>query len=211
MSFFNPTQPILSLKATTLDYQDLQGLLTINIRIKDKILFSTIYTRIDQVFAIWGVVSATIFITAQFAPISWITQAIVWSILTAIASIAMMVLTHFWVKVEKLCWVLYSWVILMVGGCIITNLGIFLGIGQILMNLCNLWLVLCAVGYFLTGLGLRSRAFIGSGFFHLLGMVILPYFLGWEFLVTGLILVVPLLVFAQTRWDMRLSLVKYFN
>ena len=71
------------------------------------------------------------------------------------------------------------------------------------MNLCPIWLALSAVGYFATGLGLRSRAFMLAGLFHLLGIAILPLCIGWQFLATGLVMTANLLMFAETQWDMR--------
>lgn len=209
MSFFNPTDPILRPKQEALDYQDRQGILHLKLEIKNKKLFSTIYTRIDQVFVIWGLLSASIFITAQFSPINWTTQAIIWSILTVIGTIAMIVLTHFWVRVERLSWVLYCWVALMLVGVAITDLGVFLGWGQVLIHLSHLWLGLSALGYLLTGLGMRSRAFIISAIIHLLGIVALPYVGGWQFLTTGLLMVANLFIFAETQWDMRLPIENY--
>lgn len=203
MSLFNFAEPIVRRKQHALDFQDRQGLLTLKLQIKNKTLFNSIYTRIDQVFVFWGLITAVIFFTAQFAPIDWVTQATFWTILTVVGTIAMTVLTHFWVKVERLRWVLYSWNALMLGGIAITDLGIYYGSGTILMHLCHLWLGLCAVGYFCTGFGLRSRAFIMSGLFHILGILILPYCIGWQFLATGLVMTANLLMFAETQWDMR--------
>jgi hypothetical protein len=209
MNFFRSSEPIFRRKQQALDFQDRQGLLHFRLNIKNKTLFSTIYTRIDQVFVLWGLISAIIFITAQFAPIDWITQAIFWSVLTVIGTVAMTILTYFWVVVERLRWVLYSWVILMLAGVLVTDLGIFCGWGQVLMHLCHLWLSLSAIGYFCTGWGLRSRAFIVSGMFHLFGIVILPYCIGWQFLATGLIMAANLLIFAETQWDMRPPIENY--
>ncbi len=203
MSFFNSTEPIFRAKQHTLDFQDLQGLLKINLKISNKTLFNAIYTRIDQVFVFWGLITATIFSTAQFAPISWLTQALIWSILSVIGTALMFILTHFWVKVEKLRWVLYSWVSLMLAGVVITDCGIFLGMGTVLMYLCHIWLALSAVGYLITGFGLRSRAFFISAIVHVLGIFLLPYFMGWQFLFTGGVMVANLLVYAETQWDMR--------
>ena len=97
----------------------------------------------------------------------------------------------------------------MLGGVIITDLGILQGWGLVLMNLCPLWLGLSAIGYFCTGLGLRSRAFIIAGIFHILGIFALPYCIGWQFLATGLIMTANLLMFAETQWDMRLPIDNY--
>ncbi|MDJ0687642.1 MAG: hypothetical protein QNJ41_03950 [Xenococcaceae cyanobacterium MO_188.B32] len=203
MSFFKHNQPILRRKQQSLDIQDRQGLLQLKLSFKNKTLFSTSYTRIDQAFVVWGLISALIFMTAQFNPISWTIQALFWSVLTIIGTITMFKMTHFWVKVEKLRWVLYTWSFLMLGGVVLTDLSIFLGWGQILIHLCHLWLGLSAIGYLVTGLGLCSRALLASATIHILGITILPYFLGWQFLLTGLIMTTNLLVFAEIQWDMR--------
>ncbi|ELS05070.1 hypothetical protein Xen7305DRAFT_00048090 [Xenococcus sp. PCC 7305] len=209
MPYFNIAEPVFRPKQKELDYQDRQGLLKFSIKIKNNTLLSSFYTRIDQVFVLWGLISAVIFFTAQFAPIDWITQAIFWSIMTIIGTVIMGFLTYFWVQVERLRWVLYTWGLLMLGGVIVTDCAIIYGWGQILMNLCPLWLFLSAIGYISTGFGLRSRAFIFSGIFHLLGIAILPYLNGWQFMATGLIMTLNLLVFAETQWDMRSPIKKY--
>ncbi|WP_013323159.1 hypothetical protein [Gloeothece verrucosa] len=202
MSFFNSTEPILRRKQQALDYQDIKGLLQIDWKISNRRLFSGFYTRIDQAFVLWGLISAVIFLTAQFAPISWITQAIFWTILTVLGTIAMMGLTQFWVRVERLEWVLYCWGFLMILGVVITDCGIFLGWSSVLLHLSHLWLGLSGLGYLCTALGLRSRAFLLSGIFHLLGIAVLPYVMGWQFLTTGLLIVVNLFLLAETQWDM---------
>ena len=203
MTFFNPTEPILRSKQESLDYQDRQGLLRIHIEIGDKTLISAFYTRIDQVFILWGLISGVIFITAQFLPISWVIQAVIWTALTLIGTSVMVFLTHFWVKVERLQWVLYCWVSLMLGGLVTTDLSIFLGWGEVLMRLCPLWLGLSAVGYFCTGVGMRSRAFILAGLVHVFGIAALPYTGSLQFLFTGIMMAVSLLMFAEVQWDMR--------
>lgn len=203
MSFFNPTEPIIRSKQEALDFQDRQGLLRLHLKIADKTLISAFYTRIDQVFVLWTLVCLTIFVTAQFAPISWVIQAGFWSALTFIGTAGMIVLTHFWVKVERLRWVLYSWVILMLTGVALTDLSIFLSWGEILMRLCPMWLALSALGYFCTGIGMRSRAFTLAGIVHLLSILVLPYVGGWQFLTTGLVMATNLAVFAEVQWDMR--------
>ena len=203
MTLFNSAEPIIRRKQHALDFQDRQGLLQLKLEISNKTLVNSIYTRIDQVFVFWGLITAIIFFTAQFAPIDWITQAAFWSILTAIGTVGMTVLTYFWVGVERLRWVLYSWIVLMLGGVVVTDLGILKGWGMVLMNLCPLWLGLSAVGYICTGIGLRSRAFIFAALFHVFGILILPYCVGWQFLATGLVMTANLLMFAETQWDMR--------
>lgn len=203
MTLFNSAEPIIRRKQHALDFQDSQGLLRLKLKISNKTLFSNIYTRIDQVFVLWGLITAIIFSTAQFAPIDWITQAVFWSILTAIGTFGMMILTYFWVTVERLRWILYSWASFMVMGVVITDLGIIQGWSIILGNLCPIWLALSALGYVFTGLGLRSRAFIVAAITHLLSILILPYCTGWQFLITGFVMTTNLLFFAETQWDMR--------
>lgn len=203
MSFFNPAEPILRTKQEALDIQDREVLLSIELKIGDKTLISAFYSRIDQAFVVWGLISAAIFSTAQFVPISWVTQAGFWSVLTLIGTVAMVLLTHFWVKVERLRWLLYSWVILMVAGVVITDLSIFLSWGEILMRLCPMWLGLSALGYFWTAIGMRSRAFLLTSIVHLIGIALLPYVGGWQFLTTGLVMAVNLLMLAGVQWDMR--------
>ncbi len=203
MTFFNPTEPIIRSKQEQLDFQDRQGLLRFHLAIGNKTLISAFYTRIDQVFVVWGLICATIFLTAQFSPISWLVQAGFWSVLTLIGTVSMVVLTHFWVKVERLKWLLYCWVMLMVTGVVVTDLSIFLGWGEVLMNLCPMWLGLSAVGYFCTGIGMRSRAFILAGIVHLFAIILLPYVGGLQFITTGLVMAANLLMFAEVQWDMR--------
>ncbi|WP_088243047.1 hypothetical protein [Calothrix rhizosoleniae] len=203
MTVSYPSQALLRQKQEALDFQDLQGLLRLEWKIGNISLFSGFYTRIDQVFILWGLICAGIFITAQFLPISWYQQAIGWSVLTAIATVAMVMLTWFWVNVENLRWLIYSWVGLMCAGVAITDLGIFLGWGAVLMNLCPLWLGVTAIGYLLTAWGVRSRAFLLMTGIHLGGLVLLPYCGGWQFLTTGLIMGISLLVLAELQWDMR--------
>ena len=209
MVLFNSAEPIIRRKQHALDFQDRQGLLQLKLQISNKTLFNNIYTRIDRVFVVWGIITATIFFTAQFALIDWVTQAAFWSVLTGIGTVGMTTLSYFWVQVERLQWILYVWIVLMLGAVIVTDLGILLGWGQVLMHLCDIWLGASALGYFCTGLGLRSRAFMLAGLFHILGIFILPFCTGWQFLATGLVMTANLLMFAETQWDMRLPIENY--
>lgn len=201
MTFFNSNVPIFKPKHSTFKTGINEKLLHIEIKIQNKVLFSCVYTCIDQSLIVWGLISAAIFLTAQFVPLDWGTQALIWSVISLVGTILMIILTYNWVKQEGLRWLLYCWAILMGLGVIITDSGVFLGWGWVLRNLSHLWLGLSLVGYLLTGLGMRSRAFIIAALFHGLGLLILPFVLGWQFLATGLIMVLNLLIFAQTQWD----------
>ena len=203
MTFFNSSQPVLRLKQEALDIQDLSGLLRIHWKIGDITLFQTLYTRIDQVFALWGGITAFIFGIAQFYPISWTNQAIAWSVLTLMGTAVMAWMTWYWVKVEKLRWVVYCWSGLMLVGVALTDYGIFWGCGWILLNLCPIWLGLSAVGYLASGVGMRSRTFLITGLFHLIAIPILAITPGWQFLNTGVVMSGSLFLLSGIQWDMR--------
>ncbi len=209
MTFLPLSQPLLREKQEELDIQDLEGLLRLDWKVGKFSLWSGFYTRIDQVFILWGLICAGIFLTAQFLPVSWYTQAILWSVLTFVASIGMMILTWFWVSVEKLRWLLYGWIILMVGGVTLTDLGIFCGWGTVLVNLCPLWLTIIAAGYLLTAWGVRSRTFLLMAIIHLTSIAVLPLCSGWQFLATGIVMAASLLILAEWQWDMRQPLEDY--
>lgn len=200
MSLFNLSVPIFKRKQWQY-WPDKEEHLHLQVKIQDKVLFANIYTCLDQVFVLWGLISAAIFFTGQFAPIGWREQAIAWSILTLIGTAVMCAMTYTWVKRERLRWLLYLWVFLMLLGVGITDAGVFLLWPGVLMYLCHLWLGLSALGYFLSAWGMRSRAFIIAGGLHLLGIFILPWVSGWQFLTTGLIMVANLFIFAETQWD----------
>ena len=202
MTAFSTTEPILRRKQHALDVQDLEGLLRVNLKIKDLELFSGFYTRIDQVFILWGTITAIIFSTAQFLTLNWTDQAMLWSVLTLIGAWGTCHLAWYWVSVERLRWVVYVWVGLMIGGVGLTNWGIFGGGWWILSQLAPIWLGLSAIGYLITGWGLRSRAFLFSSLLHLLGMLLLAYIPSWQFLVTGLITAGCLFFLAAVQWDM---------
>jgi hypothetical protein len=141
--------------------------------------------------------------TAQFFPVSWMLQSGLWSVLGLGCTAAMVSLTYSWVKIERLTWVLYGWVILMLLGLVLTDFGIFLGWGKVLANLCPLWLGISGIGYLGTGFALRSRALLAASLFHLSAILILPCTGGWSFLFTGAVMVFSLLVLAELQWDMR--------
>ena len=203
MTCLPSSQPLLRKKQEYLDFQDIQGLAKFDWKIGEISLLSGLYTRIDQVFIIWALICLGIFSTAQFFPISWYTQAIFWSILTLVGSIATVVLAWFWVSVEKLRWLVYAWVLLMLLGVAVTDMGIFLGWGQVLMYLCPLWLGLSAVGYLCTAVGLRSRAFSLMTVIHVGGIFLIPWCGAWQFLSTGALMGISLLILAELQWDMR--------
>ncbi|MBF2003461.1 MAG: hypothetical protein IGS38_22405 [Synechococcales cyanobacterium M58_A2018_015] len=202
MEFFRSPEPLLRRKQAHLDIQDRVGLLQLNYQIGTFTL-SRFYTRIDQVFILWGLITALIFGIAQFFPLSWTVQALLWSGLTGIGTLTMALLSWFWVSVERLRWVVYGWAVLMGVGIILTDLGIWGGWWPILPYLCHLWLGLSALGYFGMGIGMQSRTFVLTGLLHLLSIALLPYVAGWQFGTTGAIMAGSLLLLSEMQWDMR--------
>lgn len=191
---------LLNRKKISVDIQNLPGIWYINWQIRNITLFSTFYTRIDQACICWGVISAVIFATAQFLPISWSIQAVLWSALTLSGIVFMVRRTWVWVRLEGLRWLIYSWIFLMLVGLVITDLSIFFSWGQVLINLCNLWLGLSALGYFITGIGMGAPTFIITGVMHLLSMLMLPYVGNWQFLTTGIVMGLSILILAEFEW-----------
>ena len=153
---------------------------------------------------IWGVLSGVIFICAQFLPISWIYQAIFWSIMTVFGAVTMSLLTYSWSVSEKIAKVVYLWAFLMITGVIVTDYAIVSGWSFVLVHLCDLWLILSAIGYAITGWLLRSRAFFLAAIIHSLTIFVLPYLGTWQFLSTGLVMMNNLLLFSERQWDMLL-------
>jgi hypothetical protein len=204
MSFFNPDEPLLRRKQTALDIQDLKGLISINWRVANVRLFGAHYTRIDQIFLLWGLLVAVIFITAQFMSIAWETQAIYWTVLTIAGAGVMLAWSWYWAGVEKLRWVIWCWLALLGTGLGLTDWGVLTCQPGIMSHLCHLWLGLNAIGYCLTGLGVRSRSLNLVAIAHLLGCFIVSYTPDWQFLLTGLIMTISLLLLGEYQWDMRL-------
>ena len=198
MTFFNYSVPPLRRKQLNIEVQDLEGLWQVQFPLgKDRF-----YTCLDRTCLLWSLLLIPIFGTAQFFSVSWMLQAGLWSALSLVGTAAMVSMTYSWVKIERLAWVLYGWVILMLLGLLLTDLAIFLRWGKVLANLCPLWLGMSGIGYLGTGFAVRSRALLAASLFHLLGILILPYTGGWSFLFTGTVMVFSLLVLAELQWDM---------
>jgi hypothetical protein len=197
-------QPILSPKPDWTTLQNHQGLWLIHIQIRGKTIFKQFYTCVDKTMMSWAVVTATIFFTAQFSSINWTTMAIIWSILTFAATVIMWNQTWVWVTEEKVRWLIYWWLGLMLGGIALTDASLVWGWSPILIRLCPLWLGICGIGYLATGWALQSRSFFLGAGFHFLGMAILPALTQWQYLLTGFIISGTLVLFCERRWDMRL-------
>jgi hypothetical protein len=160
-----------------------------------------VYTRVDLSCLLWAFLLIPIFVTPQFFSVSWTLLAGLWSGLSLVGLAAMVAISHDWVKVERVSWVLYCWVILILVGLLVTDLGIILIWSGVIAHLCSLWLGLSALGYWCTGLALHSRAIVAVGFVQLFAIGILPYVSSWQFLFTGSVMVLALILLAELRWD----------
>jgi hypothetical protein len=199
--FFDLDTPFIRRKHSAFEIEDLPGLWRVHWQLGDITVLSTFYTQIDQACLLWGVISGVIFITAQFSAIDWETQAILWSGLTLVGTAIMVKLARRWTTIAPLNQIIAAWVILMLGGLILTDLSVFLGWGQVLAQLCPLWLGLNALGYLYTGLKMRSRAFFLVALIHLFGIAALPYISVWQFLTTGVLTGLSSLLLAELQWD----------
>lgn len=201
MTFFNTNLPPLSRKPTNFDLQKYPGVWHIQFKIGQNTIYSNFYTKLDRACILWGLISVAIFCTAQFLPIDWKLQAIIWSVISLVGTLGMVELTRTAAKEEPFKGILICWVILMLGGLVLTDLSIFLGWVEILIRLCPLWLLLNALGYLYTGLGMRSRTFLLMGIVHFLGILILPYVGAWQFFTTGIVMGLSVLLLAEFQWD----------
>lgn len=201
MSFFNSDVPIIAKKQSAFSICDLPGLWRVHWQIKQRVILSTFYTRHDQACLLWAVVSALIFLVAQFVKLNWLIQAVIASGLTVFCVIAMIALTFQFSAKERLIWVLYGWGLLMLVGTVTTDLSLFLGWGIVLGNLCSLWLGISGVGYLITGWQMRSRAFMLIAAVHFLAIQILPAVGPWQPLTTGLVISGCALLIAEIQWD----------
>ncbi|MDX2097399.1 MAG: hypothetical protein SFW36_06445 [Leptolyngbyaceae cyanobacterium bins.59] len=199
-TFLKQTFSFFSFKRSAFEIGDVPGLWRLHWQVGEIRLISTFYTRHDQACLLWGVIAMAIFLVAQL-PIDWRQQCLFSSVLTVIACMGMVMLTHDWVRAEKLEWLLYSWVGLMGAGLVLTDLSVFLVWTPFLGNLCPLWLGLSAIGYLLTAIGMQSRAFWLITLLHLVTIVALPYVGSASLAVTGGVMGMSLLGVAEFQWD----------
>ncbi|WP_223257334.1 hypothetical protein [Phormidesmis priestleyi] len=199
--FFNHEIPLLKRKQSAFAIEDLPGLWRLHWQLGQITIFSTFYTRIDQACLLWGIISIIIFLTAQFAPIDWATQAFFWSGLTLLGTGAMIKLSEKWATIEPLNHIISAWIFLMLAGLVLTDLSIFWGWAPILTQLPLLWLALNAFGYLYTGVKMRSRAFLLICFVHLLAIATLSYVGVWQFLETGIVIGLSAVLLAELQWD----------
>jgi len=163
------------------------------------------FTEIDRAFLVWGAIALTIFSLAQFSTLSWSAQSSIDAALTGLGISSTSKITWRLACSERLSWVVCLWAILMAGGMMATAYGIFCGISIILINLCPLWLGLCALGYLAMAVGLGSRSFSAASAVHALAIPFLSLHPTHQFLTSGLVMALTLFFFSFVPWDMRES------
>lgn len=192
---------IFQLKQSLIDPVDLHGVINVKFSQQGKAICLTYLTRLDQALIAWGVITAAIFLIAQFCLIDWYIQAIIWSALSCIAIAISGRLTWFWVTRRNQRWISYGWSLLVIIGLFLTDYSVFTGWSVVLRHLCALWLGLSAVGYTVTGVGMQAQALILMGFLHLCAIpcvILLPVY---QFLLTGVVMSISLLCLALFHWD----------
>ena len=196
-------QPIFCLKRDLPAPDERHGLIALNWFLFGSIHLKTYFTRLDQALMLWGGVTAIIFGTVQLSRLTWFTQAAIASILTLGATLATVGLAWGWATVKQARWVIGVWAVLMVGAIALNDYGVFTGNGLILRHLCCGWLGLCGVGYWVTAMGMRSRALAGVGLVHWVAIPVIGAMPSWQFSLTGSTLTLSLWLLGTLQWDHR--------
>jgi hypothetical protein len=196
-------KPIFRVKQPIPNPEELLGILRLRYATGGQVWLDTYYTRLDQALVVWGGVTAVIFLTAQFGHLTWTMQALVWSILSLSAITTTSRLAWHWASVKQVRWVVIFWALLILGGICLTDYGVFLARGSILINLCPIWLGLCVLGYGITSVGMRSLALTFISLIHLCAITLLRLVPEWQFLLTGTVIAGSLLVLAVWQWEHR--------
>ena len=209
MTFFELQDPfrsqfLWSQYGRALAMQDLGGLLKVHWRKRmTAVACCMTFTEIDQAFVLWGLATLVIFSLAQFSHMSWNHQAIVDAAITGAAIANTSGLTWPIAIIAKLRWVVCLWAVLMAIGVVLTAHGIFSGVGWILLNLCPLWLGLCAVGYAAMAVGMRSRCFAAAAIVHAFAALGIDHLSLYQFAGSGLVIALTLFFFSVVPWDMQ--------
>jgi len=94
-------------------------------------------------------------------------------------------------------------VILRLLGLLLTDWGIFFRLGKSVSESLSPVVENERNWVFGDWIGRAIALLVVASFFHLSGILILPYTGGWSFLFTGAVMVFSLLVLAEFQWDMR--------
>jgi len=119
MSFFDNSVPPLCLKQINLNISPDQKVLHLCWSIGEHRFWSRIYTRVDLTCLLWALIIIPIFIIPQFFAVSWAVLAGLYSGLSLVGLAGMVAMSQYWAKVERVSWVLYCWVMLILAGLVI--------------------------------------------------------------------------------------------
>ncbi|MEM9219779.1 MAG: hypothetical protein AAGD25_36300 [Cyanobacteria bacterium P01_F01_bin.150] len=203
MTSFFQSGPIFRTKSLDTSRKKHEGAIYLPVFSPFGVLPSSYYTRIDQALLVWGTTVALIFIPAQFLYVDWQIQAILWSALSSLAVVTTYRLTWSSENYRHLRWVMQLWSWLVLFGVGVSNYGIFGVQGWILGHLCDVWLGICGIGYFICAVGMRSRPLAIIGGIHSLTIVFISAVPQWMFLTTGLVMSCSLLLLAELWWEHR--------
>ena len=202
MTFFDLSEPV-PFYSQAARVRSLGSLLRAYLQQWVKVFSAIRLTELDQAFVAWGLAALLIFSLAQFSTLSWSIQAVLDASLTGATVAGTSGLTWQIAEIARLRWVVLLWAVLVSCGMGVTAYGIFCGVGFILVNLCPLWLGLCALGYLAMAIGMRSRCFAACSLVHGLAIIGLTFHPGWQFFTSGLVMALTLFFFSVVPWDMR--------
>ena len=212
MTFFHLHDAIETEENQSLGMQDIGGLLSV--LLKQRTQFWPSFTQfwpsfelspIDQAFLIWAGITLVIFLMGQFSSVSWAMQTVVDAALTGVGIASTSRLNWALVEDERLNWVIALWAVLMTAGMCVSAYGIYACESLIMVNLCPLWMGLCALGYGAMAMGMRSHAFTAACLVHALAIALLNHQPSWQYLTTGLVISLTLIFFSIVPWDMQVE------
>ncbi len=205
MTFFHLHNAIEAEDNQSLGMQDIGGLLSVLLKQKAQFWPSFELSAIDQAFLIWAGITLVIFLTGQFSSVSWAMQTVIDAALTGVGIASTSRLNWALVGDERLNWVIALWAVLMTAGMCVSAYGIYACESLIMVNLCPLWMGLCALGYGAMAVGMRSHAFTAACLVHTLAIALLHHQPNWQYLTTGLVISSTLVFFSVVPWDMQVE------
>ena|SRR4028119_508548 len=119
MSFFDDSVVPLRRKQTNFELHSYQKLWYFHWQIGKHRFYSTVYTQLDQACILWALLLMPMFMTAQFSSASWTVQASLSSVFSLVGLAAMVGFSEDWVRVKRVRWVVYCWVILILVGLLL--------------------------------------------------------------------------------------------
>ena len=205
MTSFDFRDTLEAFRDESVGMPNIGGLLETHLRQRIQNWSGFCFSFIDQAFLIWGGVTLVIFLTGQFSSVSWMIQAAFDAALTGAGIASTSGLVWSLIDDERLNWVIFLWAGLMTAGMVVTAYGIYGCISIIMVSLCPLWMGLCALGYGVMAVGMRSHAFTAACLVHTSAIALLYHQPSWQYLTTGLVISLTLFFFSVVPWDMQVA------